>query len=1701
MPKTLPLLTLPNTDFTQCSVRENIESISIYSTRQVEVTTRHGQKITIHPYDLSWPQFSSIGDFVAYLKVCHFNLHQFNNGDYQLVSLVKGLGGGIVMSSLRNLGRETVLFSLRQDILNEVQNEVAKCLFMAQEHLLRALTMNVNHANTNAHTLTNFSELASGQSNANDNISTSDQDNKSLIQYNKNLAQYHEHLALVRGNTIKTLSLALTLIQKQAKITAETLNEDVYKSDLINHLLDALIILDEVKNITSYRTLDASCSFRTLQLHLIQAKELVEKLDLFRRSLKNDVTPKIEIPNTFSQSENPTGSLEIAPSSGLGNTRQETRARSLSISGPSSSSAKSYDTEQPKKSSGNLQKSQPTVSVTQKNVSYEPTLLTLPVNELRILLNASLHLDLPKILGLAKPIIPDKNSLRSHLIEKLGFSEDSLAFALLMTMDSKTIFNGLGSVFAKTSITTGLIKSLWHREFAIDHFLGDWEPVKKAVNALQVYYSTFNQDGLDHQRLVLNLLKDQELLKFLIGEEDQNLRRHMVDICVATRVPGVDHVNMEKLFVVLTSLQEIVQSNPTIIRDYTSLCAYSLLDNNANTAELLIEVLPLLGHFEFIINAYLKPLMTPQDILSSPFIQQAFDESQSPAMTQAITKENEKYWINKNDKNYINFERLLIKIAIDGGERLAFMSTPTGNHLKAKQYCGLTFTQSKEESTEISVIQGSFQHLSFNGFGFTECVFENISFQHTFLENCHFEKSAFREQIQLDGMVIDFQTAHSLFHVLYQALSTNSAVFTGKILLIGDKPNNATDLTIPAILFHYIDSRTKVNWVLKTHTQFTPAFPQTQVQKPGNPDNPDSDEAATPQENISWLMGGISSITQSALNVYQTTSEKTASYLSNTAEYLGNIVGLSSAEYYQSVEEEEDEEIAAITRKMVELEKTIADIQQHIGGQDTEINELKTHQDALKQITANLKEKVAFKAKVHNFLEHHSAHPQVQAFYDTFLTQTSASFLALFLLQNSMGLIAAEPGTILDKTKQGNSQSNLLVSAENGINWTLKASGLLTIIAQNAPSLIQRAAAFLKNAATTLPIIGGIAAVAKIGIDKTIQVQEKRTLAYTDAYMSSLTPKVIEQIAYYLAFRTTFAYVNQIKLLTQQGAHTFAECGVNRLIIGLLNGEMNQYQQYGIGTAALATLRLSSVHQNRKKLFGIDIPWTRATLDALPGLTVTENQLYKYCGIFYRDPNNGAQQYTNKAQERDLSRKLDFMQISSQEFEIFRFNLISAMITENSQSELKSGETVLNYAERSDFAPLSSRADLIKKQDFDAMKKELDNVKSLLLALTRNVHTLNNLQFVGAVNQNTTDFHTTIITQIDTAVQSTPATFSPTVKQIPINRDISSQPITTLGDGNCAFNAIAIGLCQLVAQNPLFDKGLHLLNIQACIEKIPDWDTRQRTLAPLLRSIAINEIRKKETGSLYKARLWQAYSERSIEDDTFIIHPHIEKKFTEPNLTEENVNNWWDTEGKDKYFYYLSLSESVADVPDRVRWGSDIEIEFLALLFDINIKYITYSYSKTLGIGSGMISADFTEAEKERLSNFNLIETKINCWTLKACKTREVFEAEIARFAPLTIEEMEVLHSLLQAARQFPDDPKYNDLKQKLIRLGILNKYKEIFLFIDKDGAGTINVKAISNYAQGINDTLKAKLLDCYKENFPTFTLQYSGTHWEYRGT
>lgn len=547
----------------------------------------------------------------------------------------------------------------------------------------------------------------------------------------------------------------------------------------------------------------------------------------------------------------------------------------------------------------------------------------------------------------------------------------------------------------------------------------------------------------------------------------------------------------------------------------------------------------------------------------------------------------------------------------------------------------------------------------------------------------------------------------------------------------------------------------------------------------------------TSQANINWLIGDLSSLAQSTINSFPTDSEETSSYLC-----LSELVKLSPTEYRQSVENNgsEEEKITAILQKIDALEHSIAEAKQKSEKHQAAIDELKIQQDEFNRITASLQEKQAFKASVHAFLEKHAERPQVQAFYDSFLTNLSASLLALFLLRNSQKLVKAESGTILDITKQGkNSYGGLFSGVESGIDLTKSAVGFIPTIVEKLPKLIPQAAKFLKAISAGVPFISGVATVLKVGVTHGIKMHEEKQLANTDDLMLGLTPKGLEKIAYYLAFGVTRTYVQQINLLTEEGATTFAVCGVRRILIGLLNGE-TQHEKYGFDAAVITILRLSSVSQNPIKLFGIPIPWTHAKLKAHGDLEVTENELYKYCGVLYRDANQNEQRYINTIKEKERSQTLKFMEVSIEAFNIIKHMLTPTVTARIDEHARELPALPLDPLPQNGTFAISSSSDSPSRQEFDALQQRLETMEKELVKEKKKSASFGKVIMALAQHTLGKEGFDELLKQIlkpepTKTTQQTPKTSIQSIKSATVPWTDTYQAKATAGGGDCALHA------------------------------------------------------------------------------------------------------------------------------------------------------------------------------------------------------------------------------------------------------------------------------------------------------------------------
>ena len=207
------------------------------------------------------------------------------------------------------------------------------------------------------------------------------------------------------------------------------------------------------------------------------------------------------------------------------------------------------------------------------------------------------------------------------------------------------------------------------------------------------------------------------------------------------------------------------------------------------------------------------------------------------------------------------------------------------------------------------------------------------------------------------------------------------------------------------------------------------------------------------------------------------------------------------------------------------------------------------------------------------------------------------------------------------------------------------------------------------------------------------------------------------------------------------------------------------------------------------------------------------------------------------------------------------------------------------------------------------------------------------------------------------------------------------QEVTTLGDGNCAFNGFVLGWCEAIlsgkitltpAQLEFFKNALGLAN--PTLENLQAWITsrslhqRQTELQGILRRIAVSYIVEHEAEiyqDAYEQQLWDAYCNPE-GDDTFRAHVHIARKFNERNLEENVLKAWWHTEGKGPYF----------DNMRQGAWGAEVELDALARCFGISIFWQKESPFGQLGARSigGKAIQGFNEAQIKRFLDLGIGE-------------------------------------------------------------------------------------------------------------------------------
>jgi hypothetical protein len=312
----------------------------------------------------------------------------------------------------------------------------------------------------------------------------------------------------------------------------------------------------------------------------------------------------------------------------------------------------------------------------------------------------------------------------------------------------------------------------------------------------------------------------------------------------------------------------------------------------------------------------------------------------------------------------------------------------------------------------------------------------------------------------------------------------------------------------------------------------------------------------------------------------------------------------------------------------------------------------------------------------------------MKVYYQTLLSQLSGMLLAIFLVSNNAKVLTSTTGDLLDKSNSGSDGKSPLPYVATTVNVANKAIGIIPKIAELKPEKILGAFSFLGKCTTQLTpvlnkVIEGASYVQNIpglsivgwfaneGTKRVINIKEKEKLDNLSEKVLPLplTPKTLKQLADLLARRLSLAYEQQISLLTIEGARDFAKCGMMRVLVNLLNGQIEKIMsgaafnkaKHGIDSAVIVAVRKNKV-ANQQEILEIKIPFTekKLTSDKEYDPKLTEDMLYRRSGIYF-ETRNRAQHYNNdrmppdnrlrvvKAEET-YANKLGYMLVRSEEF-------------------------------------------------------------------------------------------------------------------------------------------------------------------------------------------------------------------------------------------------------------------------------------------------------------------------------------------------------------------------------------------------------------------------------------------------------------------
>ncbi len=252
----------------------------------------------------------------------------------------------------------------------------------------------------------------------------------------------------------------------------------------------------------------------------------------------------------------------------------------------------------------------------------------------------------------------------------------------------------------------------------------------------------------------------------------------------------------------------------------------------------------------------------------------------------------------------------------------------------------------------------------------------------------------------------------------------------------------------------------------------------------------------------------------------------------------------------------------------------------------------------------------------------------------------------------------------------------------------------------------------------------------------------------------------------------------------------------------------------------------------------------------------------------------------------------------------------------------------------------------------------------------------------------------------------------------------------------------------------------------------------------------------------------RATTSDQIIDDTFTVHPHIRRQFATPQLSKQDLLNWWEREGKQEYFD--NIKKPAKGAFETQRWGSEVEIAALACLLEINITWHKQGGAHQEGIKGGLISKEvfqtLTEQDRRLLINYGIADPYLNTMRINDFSNR----AELLKACQALEQQMiDPLKSALNVCvrtrnPRFPEHiPGVNDMPSLIARLSrrhVITKTGEDYSFITEDGRIQYE-EIVARITKPIPQDLMHMIETHYHDEVPEFHIRFSNGHWYYCGT